>query len=554
MKEKIIKTKSCKQCSDSFDITDRDIEFYRQVSPVIAGVKHDIPAPEKCPDCRMQNRMSFRNERKLFKRKCNATGKEIISMYTPENTLKIYHQDIWLWDSWDALDYGIDVDFSRSIFDQFSDLQKEVPVPALYSYFGTNSDYCNCANYQKNCYLTFACSKDEDSMYSGYINDSKDCLDCLMVFDCENCYSSVDLKNCFNMKYCKNSSDCSDCLYSIDLINCKHCFGCTNLVWKSYCFENTQLTKEEYEDKIANIKDYKMPTRDIAKFMSGNMNENSTGNYMTNTKNTQHSFDVNNLEDCKYNIWFHDSKNCYDTYSWWQNSENCYECVAMGDNCMNLAFCANVFLNSSNSMYSMFCMSIKDCFGCIGLKNAEYCIFNKQYTKEEYESLAPKIIEKMKQDWEWWEAFPVSMSTFPYTSTVASDYYPLKKSEAIDIGYSWSDYENPIPKVEKIIPANKLPENISDVPDDILNWAVECESTWRPFRIIKPELKFYRKHNLPIPKRHPDQRIFEKIQSRNPRKLYERNCAECSLELSTTYSPERPGKLLCESCYNKKVY
>jgi len=146
------------------------------------------------------------------------------------------------------------------------------------------------------------------------------------------------------------------------------------------------------------------------------------------------------------------------------------------------------------------------------------------------------------------------MNTFPYTSSVASDYYPLSKSEAIDIGYNWSDYENPIPKVEKIIPASKLPENISDVPDDILNWAVECETTSRPFRIIKPELEFYRKHNLPIPNRHPDQRILEKIQSRNPRKLYGRNCEECSLELNTTYSPERSEKLLCESCYNKKVY
>ena len=59
------------------------------------------------------------------------------------------------------------------------------------------------------------------------------------------------------------------------------------------------------------------------------MNENSSGNYMAHTKDTLHSFDVSNLEDCKYNIWFHDSKNCYDTYSWGQNSENCYESVAM---------------------------------------------------------------------------------------------------------------------------------------------------------------------------------------------------------------------------------
>jgi len=64
----------------------------------------------------------------------------------------------------------------------------------------------------------------------------------------------------------------------------------------------------------------------------------------------------------------------------------------------------------------------------------------------------------------------------------------------------------PFPRVEKTIPASKLPSDISEIPDDILNWAVECEITKKPFRIIKQELEFYRKHSLPIPKRHPDQR------------------------------------------------
>jgi hypothetical protein len=32
------------------------------------------------------------------------------------------------------------------------------------------------------------------------------------------------------------------------------------------------------------------------------------------------------------------------------------------------------------------------------LKNKSYCILNKQYTKEEYEKLVSKIIEKMMKD------------------------------------------------------------------------------------------------------------------------------------------------------------
>jgi hypothetical protein len=51
-----------------------------------------------------------------------------------------------------------------------------------------------------------------------------------------------------------------------------------------------------------------------------------------------------------------------------------------------------------------------------------------------------------------------------------------------------------------------------------LNWAIKCEVSEKPFRIIKQELEFYRKHNLPIPKKHPDIRHLERMKLRNPRK------------------------------------
>jgi hypothetical protein len=83
--------------------------------------------------------------------------------------------------------------------------------------------------------------------------------------------------------------------------------------------------------------------------------------------------------------------------------------------------------------------------------------------------------------------------------------------------FKWSDYEAPLPKVDNIIPASKLPENIEEIPDDILNWAIRCSITNKPFRILKQELEFYRKHNLPIPKKHPDQRHLDRLALRNQR-------------------------------------
>jgi len=60
-----------------------------------------------------------------------------------------------------------------------------------------------------------------------------------------------------------------------------------------------------------------------------------------------------------------------------------------------------------------------------------------------------------------------------------------------------------------------------------LNWAIECEITKKPFKIIREELEFYRKHNLPIPRRHPDQRHLDRMKLRNPRKLFMRKCDKC---------------------------
>jgi len=71
--EKIVETKNCKICSAKFDITDKDLEFYEKISPVFNSEKYLIPSPTLCPDCRHQRRLSFRNERNLYKRKCDAT-------------------------------------------------------------------------------------------------------------------------------------------------------------------------------------------------------------------------------------------------------------------------------------------------------------------------------------------------------------------------------------------------------------------------------------------------------------------------------------------------
>ncbi len=132
----------------------------------------------------------------------------------------------------------------------------------------------------------------------------------------------------------------------------------------------------------------------------------------------------------------------------------------------------------------------------------------------------------MIEDGEWGEFFPGSISPFGYNETVAPWHFPLTKEAALRLGFKRSDYEAPFPQVDKILQPSELPD-IKDVTNDILQQAIECEVSHKPFRVIKQELDFYRKHNLPLPRRHPDQRHLDRMGRRNPRKIWQRNCAKC---------------------------
>jgi CxxC-x17-CxxC domain-containing protein len=41
---------------------------------------------------------------------------------------------------------------------------------------------------------------------------------------------------------------------------------------------------------------------------------------------------------------------------------------------------------------------------------------------------------------------------------------------------------------------------------------------------------------------------------RNPRKLFDRKCDKCGIDIKTTYSPDRSEIVYCEECYNKEIY
>jgi len=400
-------------------------------------------------------------------------------------------------------------------------------------------------------------------MYGHWCQRWKNNIDNLLIEECELCYECVNIKNWFESYFCTNSNN---------IYNCYYCDDCSNIsysiwsVWKKHwkyiilneCFDEKyylyflkklKTDKSFYSDFLKKYKILK--DNFIKKYFNWINNINFIWDYVQNCNNSFYSFNNRDCKDIKFCFDSWQEKFCYDLTET-LDDEKSYE-VQWSAYWNWLLFVSQTWHNSK-VLYSQLVFYSNNCFWCVWLKNKEYCILNKQYTKEEYEELVPKIIKHIQKTGEWWEFFPSSISPFWYNETTAQEYYPLSKKESQDYLFNWSNYETPFPKVSKIIPADKLPDNISDIPDDILNWAIECEITKKPFRIIKQELEFYRKHNLPIPKRHPDQRHLDRMALRNPRKLFDRKCDKCSVDMKTTYSPDREELVYCEECYNKEIY
>jgi len=593
--------KKCQNCKERFTIEPEDFAFYE---------KMEVPAPTWCPECRLIRRMLWRNERFLYKRKCDLCKEDIIAVYRPDSPLKVYCNKCWWSDNNDMSLYGRDYDFSIPFFENIARLQKEVPVPALDVEATTmvNSEYNNDAGWLKNCYYVIMADYDEDCYYSYYIFRSKNCVDCSYLMSSELCadcvhiykgYNSVGLFNC--------EGDEIDCFFSKNCRNVNNCFGCVNLRHKSYHIFNEPYNKEEYEKKMKefdlgsweNYQKYKQIAEELwakypIRFRNDDHVVNSTGDYIYETKNCKDCFEVYGAEDCRYLAFFPTpmSKDCMDCTVGGDNASRLYETTVCGLGTSDIKFSFQGYRDSLYQQYCVTCISSSNLFGCIGLRKKQYCILNKQYTKEEYERLVLKIIDHMNEMpytdkkgrvYRFGEFFPFELSPFAYNETLTQEYFPLNEAEAKSKGFQW---QKPTKRNYKItIQAKDLPDHIKDVDDSIINEIIGCEHEGKcneqcttAFKIIKQELEFYRKMNLPLPRLCPNCRYYQRGKWRTPLKLWRRKCQcageksdngvykntglshpshkdgeHCPNEFETAYPPEREEIIYCVKCQNNEM-
>lgn len=589
-----METKICQNCKNEFVLEKDDFNFYKKIQ---------VPPPTFCPECRLIRRMTWRNERSLFKRPCAKSGKQIITMFHPETDLVVYDHDVWWGDSWEPTDYGKEYDFSRPFFEQYKELLHKVPLANLGNSNCLGSPYGNHNADCKYCYLMYASYNNERTHYSFGAAGLKDCIDIYTGLNSELSYGDTMCSGLYKTHF---SFDSDESINSFFLKSCKNlqdCIGCVNLKNKTHCIFNKQYTKEEYEEKKKDLDfgSYKklLEFRDQYdkfalcfpnRYVSIIKSTDSTGDMIMNAKNAKKCFDIySNVEDSKYIIHVLQMKDSYDVYGGGAVASLMYEGVDVGVEASKELFA--IFTHTClDTYYTYMCFNSKNLFGCIGLRGKQYCILNKQYTKEEYFKLIPKIMEQMNNVpyvdkkglvYKFGEFFPPEISPFAYNETIAQEYFPKTKEEIVKDGY---EYRVTGEKEYQItIKSENLPDHIKDASESIIDEVISCPNNGseltkctKAYRIIKSELDFLKNNNIALPRYCPNCRHYQRLKQRNPFRLWRSKCgcggsesqnkkykntikhnhgdSPCPNEFETSYAPDRPEIVYCERCYQQEVY
>lgn len=582
--------RNCQNCKKDFTIEPDDFGFYEKIN---------VPPPTFCPLCRAQRRFVWRNERKLFRVINDFTGKEILSTFPTESGKKIITREEWNGDNWEAMEYGMNYDFSRNFFEQLMELNKKVPIYGFNVARMVNSPYSFNAQGMKNCYLLVNSSFSEDCMYGNSVNHSKDCVDNSHIKQSERCYESFWLDNCYQCYFTNRSMESRNLYFCRGCVGCNDCFGCVNLRKASYQIYNKQYSREDYHkelermalDTFSGIEKARQKTREFwntqpVKYHQGLKNLNCTGMYVTGSKNVNDSYMVRDGEDMRFCQFIDEepvSKDNYDISIWGQNTELCYETMECGDNSYGNKFSVNCWPACRNNEYCLYNFSSMDCFGCVGLKKKQYCILNKQYSKEEYFEVIEKIkkhmdempyVDKQGLVYKYGEFFPIEFSPFGYNNTIAVEHFAIIKEEALRKGYGWVEFPHGEYKIT--MNASEIPDSVNDITDQILKEIIECEKCKKPYRILENELIFLRNEEIPAPRMCNDCRHERRTNDRLKVFLYDRPCAciglndktgkykntakhvhgdgPCEEIVKTGYAPNMPDIVYCEKCYQQEVY
>lgn len=440
-----------------------------------------------------------------------------------EMNLVTHGKDTNLWYSF------LDIDETQSFLDQFSYLYYHHEFPLVNHYWPQeNAQRWDEVWWANNVYLSVsAWDNAENVLYTFKWESSvRNVVSCVNVTqNCENVYNSKTIRSSYNVFFSRFIYNCRDIWFSDNLLGCSECILCSNLQDQSYCIENKNYSKEEYmkkKNEILKMKEkFESYYNGLSLQWAVRLCHNVKSWYaLYNCSDVENAYELSNLNRARnilYSDGGNDSSDCYDVIDVaTDRTHHLYAVMwqAFGDH----IYCSVNTTESSNIYYSFMLQSCSFCLWCTQLKNKSYCIFNKQYTKEDRYTKVDEIFSQMEGDWQLWEFFPATMNPFYFNDTAA---YLIDssftKEEVTALWYLRRDEEIKvdIPPFMETVSYDKLSEY--EWYDSEAKWFIDADilkkvivdEQGNSYRIIKMEYDFLVKHGLPLPRKHWLERMKE---------------------------------------------
>ena len=514
-------------------------EFYISQEQIEAYDYFDLPLPKVAPEERFRHQLAFRNDQQFFWRRCSASNKRILSIFPTNAPFPVVDLEYWRGKEFNPLIHGRDFDFSKLFVEQLLDLWFAVPRPAVSTFGGDSSLAVHAALGVRDSFMVFNARDSSKCMYATYLSNCRQCIDCHALSHCRMCYECVHCVGCTSLRWGSFSTNCKDSWFLKNCHDCRDCLFCTNLKGKRFHVFNQPVTEEVFRKTVADW-DFgsrakvELARERFVRFLADKpvphlfTDDPSTtsGNYLhesTKAFNCYECFDSTNLLDCN-NLF--EAEHCLEGFGLGEKLENCAQFVSVGGAAKNVINCIECWGNVSDLMYCSHCEDSRHLFACVGLRGKEYCIFNKQYSKSDYESLRTSIVNFLKERRIWGRFFPAQFSGHAYNNSSANLYMPLTKVTAKMMGFDWDDSDAFLSPSE-LLSKDSSGELYQDVPakaadlDDskIKNAVYLCELTGKPFTISSDEAGLYKRLNIAPPVRAFEQRNLERIRSLAPRRL-----------------------------------
>ncbi len=494
------------------------------------------------------------------------TSEPVLTYIHPASGIRVLPDKEWF--NRDFSEINLDYSVDKPFFDMFRELQIKIPANATRNVVEPENSIATVSLGDKDSFFVSGC-KSKNCMYLLDCQEAEGSVDCNAGINITDCYRVNHSSRLHRCKFIFESYDCIDSSFLFDCRNCEFCFGATNKRNKKFIFFNEQLSEGEWRKRVAeiNLGNYHVLEQNKKRFYELVENEAVwPENFNQNCENCTGEYLID-CSDCvmsSYGLKSHNNYYCYGIYN---ARGNAFSCVIPGENnyqqgtsgeTANSKFSISL-IRCDDLEYSFNCAYCTHCFGCVGLRHKKFHIFNRGYSEEEYWRRVDDLKCAMLERNEYGRPIPAAytFAYFPESGPVM--YLGANASDWDKIGaprFNNSD-EGAFGEMrlegKEVRSSQSVPENISDLDDSWVGVPIADERIKRPYAFLKPEIEFYKKHNIAPPRQHFTARINELMLFMNTGLMETVACAKCGKKdlIVAVNRMFKKRKFYCRECYLK---